>query len=284
MRKIGFISPVEFMRGNLSGSQKLTYATNNNPAFDAPAGRQYANNYRPTFVGARRSKDGSCYFALKSKSATLIDSDSLLRMAKLGGGAAWFNACKKNVTVNVAMIAAYRKAIQDQFIPATTSLRKYAMDILMANLAVKAEYAVFGTTKVHNPWYWYQSEQAGQNYTPVDDTILVKFWLQLGCGDLNDRNPIYFFVETRKGIAFEGAYFASVIDLKPINVLNLWNVNIDEVTGMGVCMKDGAHSEPAAGDTMYPVLDSDGHVAKDMQTVINSREQFTLGEAFTYTE
>ena len=84
MKRIEFIAPVEALRGNMSGKQTLVYAQNDNPAFDAPAGRQYARNYKPRYIGHRRAKDGAVYFSVKRRSATKVDAASKITMAALG--------------------------------------------------------------------------------------------------------------------------------------------------------------------------------------------------------
>lgn len=84
MKRIEFIAPVEALRGNMSGKQTLVYAQNDNPAFDAPEGRQYARNYKPRYIGYRRAKDGRVYFGVKTKSATKVDAASKITMAALG--------------------------------------------------------------------------------------------------------------------------------------------------------------------------------------------------------
>lgn len=84
MKRIEFIAPVEALRGNMSGSQTLVYAENDNPAYDAPDGRQYARNYKPRYIGYRRAKDGAVYFGVKRKSATKVDTASKITMAALG--------------------------------------------------------------------------------------------------------------------------------------------------------------------------------------------------------
>lgn len=84
MKRIEFIAPVEALRGNMSGKQTLVYAQNDNPAYDAPEGRQYARNYKPRYIGYRRAKDGAVYFGVKRKSATMVDAASKITMAALG--------------------------------------------------------------------------------------------------------------------------------------------------------------------------------------------------------
>lgn len=88
MKRIEFIAPVESMRGNLSGNQSLEYADNNNPAYEAPNGVQYARNYQPRFIGAKRGSDGLKYFAVRTKSATNLKATTRRAMAVVGVTAA----------------------------------------------------------------------------------------------------------------------------------------------------------------------------------------------------
>lgn len=88
MKRIEFIAPVESMRGNLSGNQSLEYARNNNPAYEAPNGVQYARNYQPRFIGAKRGSDGLKYFAVRTKSATNLKPTTRRAMAIVGVTAA----------------------------------------------------------------------------------------------------------------------------------------------------------------------------------------------------
>lgn len=88
MKRIEFIAPVESMRGNLSGNQSLEYAENNNPAYQAPNGVQYARNYQPRFIGAKRGSDGLKYFAVRTKSATNLKASTRRAMAVVGVTAA----------------------------------------------------------------------------------------------------------------------------------------------------------------------------------------------------
>lgn len=88
MKRIEFIAPVESMRGNLSGNQSLEYAENNNPAYEAPNGVQYARNYQPRFIGAKRGSDGLKYFTVRTKSATNLRATTRRAMAVVGVTAA----------------------------------------------------------------------------------------------------------------------------------------------------------------------------------------------------
>lgn len=219
MKKIEFIAPVASMRGNLSGGQKLQYAENNNPAFIAPTGLQYAKNYQPRFIGAKRSKDGMTYFATKTKSATLINADSLERMALLGGAAAWYNKAIMNLELYQAMQLFWR-SVKDSY-PSYT-FKQLMMEMFRQCLKSQEENVAFtvnGTvTRAANPWY------AGATgiVSPISQEVLIKFWLQLGTNSTS-ATPIYFSVNGRKGIAFEALTFAQLASTESINVLDIKN-------------------------------------------------------------
>lgn len=95
-RKVFMIAPFEALTGNLSGDQDLQYAENNNPAYEAPNGTQYARNYKPRYVGNRRGKDGLVYFQVKQSTATVLTASSRRTMAVLGVTAAIRSALVRN--------------------------------------------------------------------------------------------------------------------------------------------------------------------------------------------
>ena len=95
-KKVFMIAPFEALTGNLSGDQELQYAENNNPAYEAPNGTQYARNYRTRYIGARRGKDGLVYFQVKQTSATVLKSTSRRTMAIIGVTAAIKSALMKH--------------------------------------------------------------------------------------------------------------------------------------------------------------------------------------------
>ena len=222
MKKIEFIAPVASMRGNLSGNQILQYAENNNPAFEAPTGLQYAKNYQPRFIGAKRSKDGYTYYSTKTKSATLINADSLERMALLGGSAAWYNAAIKSMELYQAMQLFWR-AVKDSY-PSYT-FKQLMMEMFRQCLKSKEEHVAFtvsgSTTYAANPWCVGATGIA----SPISEEVLIKFWLQLGVSKENPTlNPIYFSVNGIKSIAFEpNVSFDDIIggDFTACNTLGL---------------------------------------------------------------
>lgn len=98
MKRIEFVAPVEAMRGNLSGSQTLLYAENDNPAYEAPNGQQYAKNYATRYIGAKRAANGLKYFAVKQKSSTTLNGLTRNQMGLIGVTAAIRSALMATAT------------------------------------------------------------------------------------------------------------------------------------------------------------------------------------------
>lgn len=225
MKRIEFIAPVESMRGNLSGKQELQYADNNNPAFEAPVGRQYARNYQPRFIGAKRSSDNLKYFAVKTKAATLISPASKLNMALTGGVGAIFAAILKAETMRARLEYAWKN-----YFHSTKTFRAFMDTYLRDMLTRKAKAIQIGhdaqgdIITIGNPW----NTASTATYIPdISDEVLVKFWLQLG-SDGTSAAPIYFTVEGQKGIGFAGLTWESETFGK-INVLNLDMIEVGSV-------------------------------------------------------
>lgn len=200
MKRIEFVAPVESMRGNLSGNQVLEYAENNNPAFDAPTGVQYARNYQPRFIGAKRSATGKKYFQIKTKSATRINAGSKLKMALLGGTGAVRAAILTDATKRATVEAVYAAA-KAQGKTSAKTVEKYAYDVIYEALLSKSIMIQFFATGVptltiQNPWV-YTNQQGGVPIT-IKNYILVKFWPQLA------TNPIEFSVDGLKGVTHDG--------------------------------------------------------------------------------
>lgn len=216
MKRIEFIAPVDSMRGNLSGNQVLEYAENNNPAFEAPVGVQYARNYQPRFIGAKRSATGKKYFQIKTKSATKINAGSKLKMALLGGTGAVRAAILTDATKRSLVEAVYAAA-KEQGRTSAKTLEKYVYDVVYEALQLKSVMIQFFATGVptltiQNPWV-YTTQQGGVSIT-IKNTILVKFWPQLAA------NPIVFTIDGLKGVAHTGNTWGNVIS-SSYNVLGL---------------------------------------------------------------
>lgn len=125
MKRIEFIAPVEAMRGNLSGAQNLVYATKNNPAWDAPEGKNYARNYKPRFIGAKRSATGLTYFATKVRSAINNSTKTKVAQAVLGSMPMLQDGVESNLSINSILYNCYNASKQKA---QGYSLRKYFIE------------------------------------------------------------------------------------------------------------------------------------------------------------
>lgn len=253
MKRIEFIAPVEAMRGNLSGKQELMYPTADNKAYESPESqRNYARNYRPSFVGAKRASDGLKYFAVKTKSAVGMTAASKLAMAALGGAAsmaAYFT--KKNSSQTARkMFESFKNARANELIT-QKSVRAWLTALFCEGLKKKAALInvpiidvngeVQETLHVDNPWQ--VGDLQGDVLANIPDDVRVRFWGVLS------TDGIYFQVEgAGKGIAIDQMPFSDFAAPKYIgmNVLNL-NVTGEWVkSGNSYLLdEDGAYIAPA---------------------------------------
>lgn len=254
MKRITVAYPFEDVRGKLAGNQVLEYAENNNPAFDAPTGRQYARNYKACMIACKRSATGKTYFQIKTKTATKVNAGSKLRMALLGGSGACRAAILSNGTLRAQVEAIFAAAKAEGRTTAKT-VEKYVYDVVYEGLRAKSVMFTFlsaggGTLNVHNPWV-YINQQAGTGIT-IKANILVKFWMQLA------SNPISFTVDGLKGVAHTGDTFANVIE-RNYNVLGLTILNMGSVVEDAVQLGDqfvGAETAPHATKTATDVVNN----------------------------
>lgn len=216
MRRIEFIAPVEAMRGNISGSQKLLYAKNNNPAFYAPSGRNAARNYTPRYIGAKRF-NGVKSFRVKTDHIINLTSKSIMAMALLGGSASCYNQAIRSLMILSNLQRAFLNALA---LDPTLTMRKWLQPMLYAMLENKRPSLSIndGTTTVviNNPWV-----QGGTGTDlPIPQKDLVKFWPQLA------KNGTMFHItlpdgRVKDGICYIGQTFQQLIAIPRLNVLDL---------------------------------------------------------------
>lgn len=261
MKRIEFIAPVEAMSGNLSGAQNLKYPTDSNKAFESPEGSvNYARNYSTRFIGAKRASDGLKYFAVKTKTATHITARSLMAMALLGGAGAMYAALVRDKTSEI-----YNNIraqwIELQNLGNTKTFRAYVMDTFRSTLASKSSNATFagprGSITVNNPWVA-QTQTVG---VQVSQAILVKFFPQLGAGNVG-----YFYVNGQTALAqFSGLGmdFENLIQDTRLNVLTL---TYEEI-GSAAYVKQGTNF----------LVNPDGDYVKDSDKIIQNGK-YTLSD------
>ena len=179
-KKVFMIAPFDALTGNLSGEQKLQYAENNNPAYEAPNGTQYARNYRTRYIGARRGRDGMTYFTVKKTTATVLNADTRLTMGTLAAVASIRSAMMKDHAQDYAQIVANLTADIVQGIISGTGKRTI-MSLFyekVADMLVNHKpNVVFGTddtaVTINNPWTL--SVGVPQAALEINPVVWVKF-------------------------------------------------------------------------------------------------------------
>lgn len=214
MKRIEFIAPVESMRGNLSGAQKLEYPTDNQGAYDSVLGNvNYAKNYGARFIGAKVARTGKKYFSVRTKSANHLTAKSKKAMALMGGTGAivGYILGHKSSTLYTSLLAMYNKIVE---LGDNRTFRKYLSDHVRDGLVRKlATIVVSGPlspVSIDNPW----NTEAETPNVQVSNAILVKFWSELA------DDAISFKVNDLKGVAWSGDTFNDVIGSNH-NVLGL---------------------------------------------------------------
>lgn len=219
-KSIRYIAPVESMSGNLSGNQRKLYAENNNPAWDAPNGTQYAKSYKPRFVGREIARTGKVTFSVKTKTATKLDVASRRRMAAMSysqrfmnpNGGSWPLAVYTDAQL---LFEAARE--RDSSLTWRKFFSKPIYDMLNNRAQTVTFYGlIYGRQNVvvANPFYPGQSIAPKFILDPTDPN-LTKFWMQLA---VNGRE---FSVEGATGVFFAGMTFAELAADTTINVLGV---------------------------------------------------------------
>ena len=184
MRRIEFIAPVEALRGNLSGKQRLLYAENDNPAWEAPEGKHYARNYKPRYIGAKRSATGKTYFVTRTKHAIANTQASRLVQGTMPAAAALHQNVMRNLTWITPMQQLYQlssaftngdslyKWFCDTAVPA---IKRKAVSIIFAEYDQEA--GVFRRMRFTNPFVNGAGITEPEDFpTGYDSVVLDKFW------------------------------------------------------------------------------------------------------------
>ena len=221
-KRFKMLAPFDSVSGNVSGAQKLAYPTKGQGAYEGPAGKNYAQNYKPRFIMNERKSDGRLYFQVKQRSATTITARSKRAMAVLGGCGAIIGAILKDKT-SAMYQALYEAWLATKPVSTATGLpssfRQYLSAFIMGALRAKGEVISVlwnnnGTPAfitINNPFV--SGGTATYNVT-ISDSALVKFWSELA------NNPITFTVEGLKGVAHSGDTFGDVVGSR-YNVLGM---------------------------------------------------------------
>lgn len=215
-RKVSMLAPFEALTGNLSGKQVLKYANNNNPAWDAPDGQQYARNYTPRYIGFKRSKTGLVSFSVKTKTATLLNTASRRRMAAMAATRSFFDSTYGwgiPLTKLTQFQQNFQKAHESD--PSLTQYKFAYKSIYQALVNQSPNIIIDGPispTVVGNPYF----KNAVTPMEVRDDATWAKFFPQLA------PDAIKFTVGSLTGAAHSGDDFLTLINSDPsYNTLNL---------------------------------------------------------------
>ena len=195
------IPPFDVLTGNLSGAQKLQYAQNNNPAYEAPNGTQYARNYQARYVGARRGRDGHVYFQVKKSTATVLNDQTRLTMGTLAAVGAIRSALMKDHASDYAQIVAILTAQVAQGIISGTGKRtiqslffEKIADMLQGYKPTCVFSAGETTVTVYNPWTLFGNPSAALEINPA---VWLKFADLFIAYASNVHGGIYFTINGR---------------------------------------------------------------------------------------
>ena len=251
------LAPFDSVSGNVSGAQKLAYPVNGQGAYEGPAGKNYAQNYKPRFIMNERKSDGRLYYQVKQRSATTITARSKRAMAILGGCGAIVGAILKDKTSALyqALYVAWlvTKPVKTETgLP--TSFRQYISLYIMGALRAKNSVISFlwnndGTPAfitLNNPFV------SGGNATydvTISDSALVKFWSELAI------DPVSFSVDGMKGIGSNDPVDETWLTLvaSKHNVLNITLADVEgdqypKIGSLYLVTKDGNY--PDVGDNV----------------------------------
>lgn len=234
MRKIEFLAPVEAMRGNLSGSQQLTYPTQNNRAWESPSNkRNYATNYGARYIGSKRAMNGKKYFSVKTKAAVTMSS----AMREQNGVLACSSVFANIIQMKLGTLTKLQQLWINSYEYETMrwSFKHWLSNIIKNGLKNKLSEFRFDPSGAPEPAYqnpfsatvpdYSLSLYAGDN-TPQVTRNVAKFWEYLGSAG-SKHIPVYvngvkYYALAITGVTFRTQYGAekpSTFDGTPFNRL-----------------------------------------------------------------
>lgn len=219
-KRVLMIAPFEALRGNVSGRQKLVYAENDNPAYEAPDGVNYARNYKPRYVVSMNSKTGNVHFGLKRKHAAVNNELTRRAMGSLGATQDIYRHAMKDLSTVGSLLACYNASSAKAN---GESVYKYFAKV--ADNAFRRKYATIsffemdGSTThncaIDNPFI----QGTAGNPVGMTPQIVQKFFTSL-CGDTGFE----VVVSGYPVIAFQEMTWAQIAEDDLLNVSNVTTV------------------------------------------------------------
>lgn len=163
--RIKYYFPVEWISGNLSGRQFLTYGEDDTKAYACPDGANTATNYKPRLIAAIRERKNARYYMVRTSSTTNWTSNSRLSVAALGGAGAIYSAIVRDKTSTIY------KAFAD-VLPSSgaATLRKLVVPPLVDMLTQRLQSVTIEGVTVTNPWV-----HSGTQTVTISQAIIDKF-------------------------------------------------------------------------------------------------------------
>lgn len=226
MRRIEFLAPVEAMRGNLSGSQRLTYPTQNNSAWDSPSDkRNYSTNYNTRYIGNKRTINGKKYFSVKTKTAVTMSPKMREQQAVLSVGSVMANIIMADLRTLVRLQELFKISPE---ISQGWSFKRWISVYTREGLKNK-RHIVFPTTGSQaaiifvNPYISDAAPSQAYDLVSFPQDLLLKFWEQLAV------NGITFSVGGQKAISREGYDWDMYVSTPAVNLLGVSFETISDV-------------------------------------------------------
>lgn len=169
VKRIEYIMPIDFIRGNISGRQDLKYSGGD--AYALPANsRVSADSYQPRMIARVmwQKRQRMKYFQVRTRTTINMSAATRLNMALMGGTGALVGSLLSNKTSTI-----YQSCLS--LVPKGKTLRGFISPIIRAGLSAKEESIVIGIgVKIVNPWV----SSATPN-VPVTQDIINKFASEL---------------------------------------------------------------------------------------------------------
>lgn len=146
VKRIQYMMPVEWVRGNISGRQVLAYGSDSEKAYSLPDGSiTAANDYRPRLIAKVRARDRLKYFSVRTRSSVNMSASMRRNMALLGGCGAILAAIMRDHTGEL-YISCVRVLAEYE------TLRAALSPVIRQMLSDKEDSADFRGVLIDNPW------------------------------------------------------------------------------------------------------------------------------------
>lgn len=208
-RKLRMLAPFDSASGNLSGAQKLQYAKNNNPSWDAPVGSNAARNYKTRYVGVYRAANGLSTFAVRTKNIANNTEKMRRFQALFGGASVCFISASQTLTILTSLQAAFRAERERR--PDLTFrkwLTEYMYYMLENKMSMMSISTPLGTVRINNPWV---NGGSGVDLKGISADTIAKFFMYLAPDAVQRPVTPVFGGAVKYIVGHEGETFTQII-------------------------------------------------------------------------